>query len=61
MDIVTLIIVIVVLIAVWILATKYLVPLLPEPWGKVAMIIIVLVAIFILLGFIGVVPGFRLR
>ena len=60
MSLISLLVVIVVLALVWWLLTKYLIPLLPAPWGTIVTVICVIIAILILLSFIGIGPGIRL-
>lgn len=60
MSLISLLVVIIVLALVWWLLTKYLIPLLPAPWGTIVLVICVIIAILILLGMVGIGPGIRL-
>lgn len=60
MSLITLLIVVIVLFLVgWLLFT-YVMPRLPEPIRTIAIIIVVVIACLILLGFIGIGPGIKL-
>jgi hypothetical protein len=60
MGLIELIVVIVILAVVFLLIERYLVPLLPAPFGRIVMILLVIIAIFYLLGRIGIGPGIHL-
>jgi hypothetical protein len=57
MDLVSLLVTLVILGLVFWLITAYLIPLLPDPFGKVVLIILVIIIILFLLNMIGVLPG----
>lgn len=60
MGLVELLVIVIVLALVWWLLTKYIIPLLPAPWGTIVVVICVIIAILILLSLIGIEPGIRL-
>ncbi len=61
MDLISLLVLVIVLALVWYLLTRYLLPLLPEPFRTIVLVIVVLICIVFLLGMIGIGPGIRLR
>ena len=56
MPLVTLLVYILIMAIIWWLISTYLLPLLPQPFRIIVTIILVVIAILILLGFIGVIP-----
>lgn len=56
---ITLLITLVVLAIIFWLVKDYLAPLLPAPFGTLVIILLVIVAIIVLLGLVGVGPGLK--
>lgn len=60
MSLLTLLMFVIVAALVWWLLTTYLLPVLPEPFRTIVLVICVLIAILWLLSIVGIGPGLQL-
>lgn len=54
MDLITLLVICIVLAIVFYILTRYVIPLLPKPWGTILLVVIALLVVIYLLTRIGV-------